>query len=143
MCTRNFCDYDKYYFDQAGGKLDISYYTGYPYQRGYGRFSAFAKRYGVPALKYLLKQGVEFGKDLYQHFRAGKPIPEAIKTSAKKRVSSALKDLDEHINPNQTGSGLRKKPRFHIPKKISKKKSIKKIKKSKRKRKSKSKDIFI
>ena len=100
-------------------------------------------RDGVPALKYLLKQGVEFGKDLYQYFRAGKTIPEAIKTSAKKRVSSALKDLDEHINPNQTGSGLRKKPRFHIPKKISKKKSIRKIKKSKRKRKSKSKDIFI
>ena len=41
-------------------------------------------RDGVPALKYLLKQGVEFGKDFYQHFRAGKPIPEAIKTSAKK-----------------------------------------------------------
>ena len=48
ICSKNFCDYNNYYKDQAGGNLDISYYKGVPYQRGSGIISTFAKRYGTP-----------------------------------------------------------------------------------------------
>ena len=132
MCSRNYCDYDKYFYDQAGGNLDISYYSSKPYQRGYGRFSQIARKFGIPAMKYLFKHGIEFGKDLYRDIRAGSDVKTSIDKSMRKRASSALKDLDEKISQSgqsQSGTGLRKKPRY--------KKANRKIKQKKRKPKSK------
>ena len=125
VCSRNFCDYDNYYVDQAGGNLDISYYRGSPYQRGYGVISNLSKRYGIPVLKYLFKHGMTAGKDIYSEWASGKNIRQAAKSSLKKRASSVMKDLGERIE--QSGSGLRKKPRINIKRrKTNSKRSSKK-----------------
>src|SRR5215813_13849411 len=113
MCTKNFCDYENYFADQAGGKLEIAYYRA-PYQRGYGRFSSFAKRYGIPALKYLLKQGFEFGKNIYQDIRSGKDVRQSAKSNIKRSAASAMHDIGQKIS--QSGSGMRKKPKLKINK---------------------------
>ena len=120
VCSRNFCNYDNYYVDQAGGNLDISYYRGSPYQRGYGVITNLAKRYGIPVLKYLLKHGMTAGKDIYSEWTSGKDIRKAAKSSLRKRASSVMKDLGERIE--QSGSGLRKKPRINIKRRKTKSK---------------------
>ena len=122
MCERNFCDYDKYYSDQAGGRLDISYYKGLPYQRGRGKFTNLARRYGIPVLKYILKQGWELGKDMYGDIVAGKKVAPSFKTQMRKRASTAMKDLGEHIS--QEGSGMRKRPKLDKKRRKVKKKII-------------------
>jgi hypothetical protein len=56
VCNEIYCDYDKYYISQAGGRYDhneISYYSGKPFQRGYNIFTRLGKRYAVPFLKKL------------------------------------------------------------------------------------------
>jgi hypothetical protein len=126
MCTKNYCDYDRYFIDQAGGNLDIAYYRPLSYQRGYGRFSSIAKRFGIPALKYLFKHGVEFGKNLYTDIRDGKHLKDSLKSSLLKRASSALGDLDKKIS--QSGSGVRKKPRILQKRKRKSKRLIKRFK---------------
>ena len=147
ICSRRFCDYNNYYTAQAGGNLDISYYRGVPYQRGYGIFTNLAKRYGVPVLKYLLKQGYSAGKDIFNDFREGKNISDSAKIHLKKRAATALKDIGEHIG--QSGSGVRKKPKLgkRIRHRPNKRKSKSKGKVKSRRKKSKqfnklNKDIF-
>ena len=136
--NKHFCDYDNYFVDQAGGNLDIAYYRGMPYQRGYGRFSSFARRFGIPAMKYLFKHGLEFGKNLYSDIREGKDVRESLKSNLKKRVSSTLQDIDEKIK--QSGTGMRKRPRlFSYKKKKTRKRRVKsKRSKSKTKKRRKS-----
>ena len=140
MNYRNFCDYDNYFIDQAGGKLDIAYYKA-PYQTGRGRFSAIARKYGIPAMKYLFRHGYEFGKSLFTDVREGKDIKESMKSNLRKRTASAIHDLGEKIS--QSGSGMRKKPRLrnsNKKKRINRKSSIKR-KRRPRGRKSKSRKI--
>jgi hypothetical protein len=131
MCSKYFCDYERYYIDQSGGNLDISYYRA-PYQRGAGAFSALFKRYGVPALKYLFKQGMSFGKNLYEDVREGRDVRQAMKSNLRKTLGSTISDLGEKVT--QSGKGIRMKPRFGN-KRISKsKKAISKSRSVKRKR---------
>ena len=115
MCTRNFCDYNKYYSDQLGGKLDISFYQGQPHQRGYGRFSNLTKRYGIPVTNYLLRSGKDFGVETLSGFKKG------LKKVAKKGI--------QQIIDGQLGEGLSRKP-------SKKKTTMKQKKNSKSKRKS-------
>ena len=129
--NKHLCDYDKYFIDQAGGSLDIAYYRGNPYQRGYGRFSSFARRFGIPAMKYLFKHGLEFGKNLYSDIREGKDVKESIKSNLKKRLSSTLQDIDSKIA--QSGTGMRKRPRLMSYKKRQTRKKRVRPKRTKRK----------
>jgi hypothetical protein len=128
MCSRNYCDYNSYYNSQVGGNSGISYYPGSKFQRGSGRISNLARRYGVPALKFLVKQGWNVGKDLYSDLSTGKKFMPSLKSSIRKRGSDVLKDFGEKLS--QPGKGLRKKPRIKRkakPKKqFSRKKSAKK-----------------
>ena len=147
MCSRNFCDYDKYYSDQAGGALDIAYYTS-PYQRGTGPFSALFKRFGIPAMKYLFKQGIQFGKDVYSDIREGKNVKESLKSNATKRAGDAIKDVGEKVS-QMSGRGLRKKPRLTPRKRrrtrrksTVKRKPSKKTKRARRRRTKSVSDIF-
>jgi hypothetical protein len=149
-CKKDICNYNNYYLDQAGGKLDISYYRGQPYQRGYGAISTYAKRYGIPVLKYLLKQGFNTGRDIFNDLREGKKFSHSAKLNLKRRAGTILKDLGENIE--QAGSGLRKKPKLIKKHRKHKKKINTKqtVKVNRRKKKSKSnkskskkyKDIF-
>ncbi len=131
VCFENFCDYQTYYAKQAGGQLDISYYRGAPYQRGYGFFTNLAKRYGIPVLKYLFKQGVQTGKDIWSDVAAGKQFSTAAKSNLRKRVASTFQDLGEKIS--QSGSGMRKRPRL-VKKRRKTKRRVKRKLKSKVKR---------
>ena len=149
MSSKSLCDYDAYFLDQAGGKLDIAYYKAFPYQRGYGRFSQFFKRYGIPAGKYLLKHAIDFGKNLFSDVREGKDLKESLKTNARKQAASAIHNLGERVMPSQRGSGRRRKTRkVYKRKKSVKRKKAKKSSKRTTKRKSVSKfrkfspDIF-
>ena len=108
VCSKYYCDYNKYYGNQAGGDLGISYYRDNQTQWGSGFFSSLNKRYGVPVLKYLLKQGYYAGKDIFKDLREGKKI--SAKSVLKKRAASTFKDLGENLE--QVGSGLRKKPKL-------------------------------
>ena len=128
--NKHLCDYDKYFNDQAGGSLDIAYYPGNPYQRGYGRFSSFARRFGIPAMKYLFKHGLEFGKNLYSDVREGKDVKESFKSNLKKRLSSTLQDIDSKIT--QSGTVMRKRPRLMYKKRQLRKKRVR-SKRTKRK----------
>src|SRR5258708_37572245 len=103
VCSRNFCDYDSYYTDQSGGALDISYYRGAPYQRGYGVVSTFARRYGVPVLKYLFKQGVLAGKDILTDIVQGRRFSSASKSALRKRTASTLKVISEKLSDQSGG----------------------------------------
>ncbi len=128
MCSRNYCDYNSYYNSQIGGNLGISYYTGSKFQRGSGRISNLARRYGIPALRFLLKQGWNVGKDLYSDLSKGKDFTPSLKSSLRKRGSEVMKEFGEKLS--QPGKGLRKKPRIKRTtkqrKRISRKKSVKK-----------------
>lgn len=143
MCTRRYCDYDSYYLDQAGGKLDISYYSA-PYQRGSGFWSDLGTKYALPALKYLYQHGIKFGKDLFTDISEGKDLKESVKTNLKRRGAEGLKDFGEKVADKLSGSGLRKKPRLTIKKKRKTKCSgkNKKTKKRRTKKSSSSRDIF-
>lgn len=130
MCSRKFCDYDKYYGDQVGGALDISYYRGSRHQQGNGIFSSAARRYGIPVLKYLTKEGFYAGKDIISDVSSGKKFSKSVNRSLRKRAGSALKKLGEKIE--QSGTGLRKKPKFHKKRKLPKPKSSSKSKPKKK-----------
>src|SRR6266700_6762671 len=140
VCFNNFCDYNDYYTKQAGGKLDISFYRGAPYQRGYGFFTNLAKRYGIPMMKYLFKQGFHAGKEILSDVAEGKKFSTAAKSQLRKRAASTLQDLGQKLS--QTGSGRRKKPRVVKKRRRRKRKtsskstSRRKRRKTKRKRKS-------
>jgi hypothetical protein len=142
MCSRNYCDYNSYYKSQVGGNSDIIYYPGSKYQRGSGRISNLARRYGIPALRFLLKQGWNVGKDLYSDLSKGKDFTPSLKTSLRKRGADIFKDISEKMS--QPGKGLRKKPRMVKKRKIRRKKLSRKpsAKKKSRKRKSKSKPKY-
>ena len=109
---RNYIDYDSYYLDQVGGYIDP--YVG-PYQRGSGRFTNLARRYGLPVLRYLLKHGKVIGKEALTGLKSG----------AHQAVQKTLRDFEESfMAPYQgsEGSGLRKKPHLlKKKKKVSKK----------------------
>jgi len=142
ICTRRFCDYNQYYLDQAGGKLDISYYSA-PYQRGHGVFSNLAKRYALPALKYLFQHGIKLGRDLFSDLSEGKDVKESLKTGLKRRAAEGLKDFGEKVADKLSGSGLRKKPRLNIKRKSKSKRKIKsKTKRNKKSSNQRSRDIF-
>ena len=134
MFDKNYSDHNSYYTDQVGGKLAIEYYRGEPYQRGRGKFSYLARRYGIPVIKYLMKQGIDLGKDAFKGFKKG----------FKQNVESKAEEIGKNIF--QKGSGLRrqirqtqkftKKSKRNKPKKIKtkknepKKKTEKKVKRS-------------
>jgi hypothetical protein len=126
-----FINHLDYYKDQYGGNLSFTVYRGSRYgQRGAGWFTDLAKKYAYPALKYLAKQAWIGGKDIYQDVSSGQKFSTALKRSAKKRAASALHSLGEKLE--QSGSGLRKKPRLYKKRRIRRRRS-KKVK-TKRKR---------
>ena len=131
--TRDFVNYEDYFKSQAGGNLDISYYRGSPYQRGHGFLSTFAKRYGIPVLKYLARQGFHVGKDILSDVASGQKFSTSAKSNLKKRAATTLKDFGEKLV--QGGSGLRKRPRLVKKRRKRKSKTIKKKKSRGRRRK--------
>jgi len=132
--NKQFVNYDAYFADQAGGQLDISYYRGAPYQRGYGFFSSL-KRYAFPVLKYLARQGLYAGRDILGDVISGQKFSSAAKSNLKKRAASTFKDVGEAME--QAGSGLRRKPR--IIKRRKRKAKVSSKSKVKRKRRPKTK----
>jgi len=128
VCSKNLCNYNNYYTDQAGGNLDILYYKDLPNQRGKGIISTYAKRYGIPVMKYLLKQGFYTGRDILRDVIEGKNVRQSSKSQLKKRTANVFKDLGEKIE--QSGSGLRKKPKI-VKRKRYQNKSIKRVLKRK------------
>jgi len=117
MSNRNFtkcaskCDYIEFHKSQiskqSGKGLDIAVYRGVPYQRGYGFFSNFAKRYALPFLKYIGKQAFTAGKDIVADVSQGDTLKSAAKKAMKKRAASALRDVSDKIE--QSGSGKKRR----------------------------------
>jgi len=127
----NICDYDNYYVSQASGK----YPQNLVIQRGSNWFTSFAKRYGIPTLKFLGKQVYETGKDLFHDIVEGKDIKHSTKSNIKKGLSRSLKDLSERMTP-QSGTG-RKRRRTTSKRRYPKRRKTSNINKSKTKSKSK------
>lgn len=92
-CNREFCDYDSYYVNQAKNRYD----NVIPYQRGANWFTSFAKRYAVPAIKYLGKQTYKYGKDFIKDLALGEEVKSAAKTHLKRGASGLLDDLSQKI----------------------------------------------
>ena len=84
----SFCDYDNHYVSQASGKNPQNLVI----QRGSNWFTAFAKRFGLPALKFLGNQVYETGKDIFHDVVQGKNLKQSSKTNMKKNISRSLKD---------------------------------------------------
>ena len=135
---------------QAGSGQILRVYKG-DRQVGYGVFSEFFKRYGLPLLKSIgapllnkiKKEGLEFGKEVGQNIFINKVNPkEALKRGLKRTVKRAGLDLLEvaHKKLSQLGSGRRKKRRTKTSKKKKRTKKVTKATTSKRgsKRKSRS-----
>jgi len=106
---------------QAGSGQILRVYKG-DRQVGYGVFSEFFKRYGLPLLKSIgapllnkiKKEGLEFGKEVGQNIFINKESPkEAIKKGLKRTVKRTGLDLLEvaHKKLNQFGSGRRRSRR--------------------------------
>src|SRR5882757_1416488 len=132
---------------QAGSGQILRVYKG-DRQVGYGVFSEFFKRYGLPLLKSIgapllnkiKKEGLEFGKEVGQNIFINKESPkEAIKRGLKRTVKRTGLDLLEvaHKKLNQFGSG--RKRRRSKGKAKSKRKVRKTAKTAKRSKKSKTK----
>ena len=79
-------------------------------------------------MKYVLKHGFEFGKDMYSDIREGKNVSESLKRNLRKRAGSTFTDIGEKVS--QTGSGMRKKPRYQVNKKSKRNRKIRKSKKN-------------
>lgn len=129
MCERDFCDYENYFQDQAGGRLDIAYFRS-PYQRGYGPFSALFKRYAIPVMKYLFKRGLNFGQNVYSDVKQGTKLKTAMKSNLKRTGGETLSDIGEKLS--QSGSGLRMKPKLNKVRR--KRRRLSKPRKTKRRR---------
>ena len=132
--SRNFCDYNNYYVDQANDRTNN---IDFHYQRGGGIYSTLSKRYGVPVLKYLVKKGIYAGKDILNDITSGKQISKAIKKGIRKTASGTFEDLRNKICQN--GKGQRKKPKVNKKKKKVKRKISTKSKSKRVKRKPKNK----
>ena len=137
----NFCDYEDIYVSQASGKNPQNLVI----QRGSNWFTAFAKRFGIPTLKFLGKQVYETGKDIFHDVIQGKDLKQSTKSNIKKGVSKSLKDLSDRMTP-QSGTGSKRNYKL-IKRKFSKRRKISKSKplnrKSKRRRRQrKPKDIY-
>jgi len=138
----NFCDYDDFYVSQASGKNPRTLVI----QRGSNWFTAFAKRFGIPTLKFLGKQAYETGKEIFHDVVQGKDLKQSSKANIKKGISRSLKDLSDRMTPQRGASRKRKrhtlKKRLLKRRKISKSKPIKRKSKQHRRRQRKVKDIF-
>src|SRR5882757_9404471 len=103
-CEKQYIDYMSYYLDQANNSNQIRH----PHQRGSGRVFQYSKRVAVPAAKYLVKQAIEGIKDL----QSVSPAKSKVKTVLRKRGAAVLRDIADKVE--QSGSGLRKKPKLTI-----------------------------
>ncbi len=135
------CDYETYYVNQAIGRGPRTLYV----QRGSNWFTSFARRYAVPALKFIGKHVYETGRDIFHDVLGGKDIKDSAKTNLRKGISRSFKDLSERMAP-QTGSSRKRKRRTKVRSKHTKKRRVIRrkgvIKKRRRSRKVIKKDIF-
>src|SRR5882757_581154 len=127
---------------QAGSGQILRVYKG-DRQVGYGVFSEFFKRYGLPLLQTigapilnrLKSEGIELGKEVGQNIFINKVNPkEALKRGLKRTVKRAGLDLLEvaHKKLSQLGSGRSKKRRTKTSKKKKRTKKVTKATTSKR-----------
>ena len=127
FCSDKNCDYDKYYLVQAGGSLDlneISFYTGKPFQRGYGVFSNFGKKYALPFLRYFGKKAFNYGKNVLSDVLKGEEPKSVLRSNLKRSANEAIDDMKTLINQK----GKRRKIKKRNKKRKFKKKGRKKIK---------------
>ncbi|GBO29575.1 Uncharacterized protein F54H12.2 [Araneus ventricosus] len=83
-------DCELYYQQQVGG----NYFQGAPYQRGYGFFGDL-KRYITPLVfragKYLGKQMLETGKNVFNDYTSGNSLKDSMRTRLR-QTSKQIKD---------------------------------------------------
>ncbi|RWR98795.1 hypothetical protein B4U79_08254 [Dinothrombium tinctorium] len=126
------CDFKTYYCNQAGhGVTPFNIYKGIPYQKGYGLFSSYFSRYGIPLLKYLgskvLSTGKKVATDIYLKNEAPK---EAVKRRLKEFGRTTLEDAIKKLS-DQQGAGIVKKRKKANNKKVKKSKKVREKKKLK------------
>ena len=116
-------DFKSYYINQAGNGLP--YFSGSPYQRGYGLGGVFRNifkwimpivgQHALPVAKSVGKELLRTATNIAQDTLDG----EEIGTSTKKRLRESIKNISEKIHQ---GQGLKLKPGLSI--KPSKRKSV-------------------
>lgn len=122
-CQKSFEDY---YTHQSGAGGGLSYYSGSPYQKGYGIGAIFRSlfRTAVP----LLKSGAKaIGKQLMSsglHTLNDISRGDDVKTAVKRRMKEAGKQLTDKASDklkNMIGSGKRKKSNNKRKRRVKKK----------------------
>src|SRR6266852_4224614 len=116
----NLCDYETYYVNQAIGRGPKTIYV----QRGSNWLTSFAKRYAVPALKFIGKHAFETGRDIFRDIIEGRNIKESAKTNLRKGVSRSFKDLSERMTPLTGRSRKRRRKPKVKPKHLKKRKIV-------------------
>ena len=159
FCQIHRCDYNKYYSIQAGGSFDpneISFYTGKPYQRGYGIFSTFGTKYALPFFRYFGRKAMKFGKNVLTDVLNGEETKSVLKSNLKRSANETIDDIKDKLNQKGKRRKLirkrvnkkkikkksKHKKKQATKKKVRKKKSKKKIVRKKSKRKKNSKTVF-
>ena len=115
--------YEKYYCSQHGNGLPsgIPVFMGSRSQKGRGLGSFFGGlgRMALPWLqtsgKALLREGLGTGMRVAQDALAGRNIGEAFRDRAKEAGQRLLQSAVEHMDTNQSGSGLRRQVRGSPP----------------------------
>ncbi|GBM53874.1 hypothetical protein AVEN_64805-1 [Araneus ventricosus] len=98
-------DCELYCQQQVGG----NYFQGVPYQRGYGFFGDL-KRYITPLLfragKYLGKQMLETGKNVFNDYTSGNSLKDSMRTRLR-QTSKQIKD--DFFQKLQQGRGIKRR----------------------------------
>ncbi|GFR10295.1 uncharacterized protein TNCT_138001 [Trichonephila clavata] len=99
-------DCELYYQHQVGG----NYFQGAPYQRGYGFFGDL-RRHITPLMfragKYLGKQMLETGKNVFKDYASGSSLKDSVRTRLR-QTSKQIKD--DFFQKLQQGKGIKRRP---------------------------------
>jgi hypothetical protein len=133
-----------YYIQQAGGGFSL--YKGNTPQQGYGLFSNAFRRFGIPLLKFLGRQGINYvqkvGSDVANtNISLKEALRKNIISTGKDIALTGLQKAQERVS--QVGTGRKRKRATKAKKPIKRvKKTIRKRKAPARKRKTTSKKPF-
>lgn len=117
---------NQYYASQAGGTIDsFQGYRVYGEQKGNGFFGRFLKSSVLPLLKkigpYLGKKALSTVTGLASEMSSGQSLGQAVKRTMKRVGSSVAQDISDRLDPDQQGSG-RKRRKVSNKKKVTFKK---------------------
>lgn len=106
---------------QDGGAIRGYAGKDYQYGSGLGSFGRTLMRWAVPILKYLGSEGLQAGVNVGNDILAGQDVKDSIKRRAKESGTKIAADAVGAVTKKLRGSGMARKRRRKMPRRINKK----------------------